>query len=143
MKKFLLVLFAGITLSGCATGQGYYTPVTPLGGAIIGGAIGNAISTGNRGAATVAGAVLGAAIGTDIQARNNPHYYYHHHNRYYYAPPPPVVYNWSSCRPAAQCSMFYYPHEREACLRGIHECRSNESRLHLQQSIDAYNFGRQ
>lgn len=139
MKKTLLTLILGISLSGCATGHGYYSPVNPINGAIIGGAIGNALSTGNRGAATAAGAVIGTIIGSDIQSRNM-QWHHQHRQQYYYQHP--HTYYHSSCKPANYCSVFYYPHEREACLRGVYECRSNENRMQFQQSIDAYNYGR-
>jgi len=143
MKKHILIVLATLGISGCASGQYYPHPINPTSGAIIGGAIGNALSTGNRGAATAVGAILGATIGADMQAHypHPPHSYYYR-QRHYYAPPVTYEYRTSMCRPATHCNMFYSPYEREACLRGIHDCRFQESQRLHNQSIDAYNYGR-
>lgn len=86
MKSILITLLAACSLSSCATGPNAQTGtvVGGLGGAAVGGIIGNQSGRGLEGAAIGAGvgALAGNAIGNSQDRRNYERRYYHN-GRYY------------------------------------------------------------
>ncbi|HYP83897.1 glycine zipper 2TM domain-containing protein [Variovorax sp.] len=60
---------AALALGGCATGPSGQQ-IGTVGGAVVGGAVGNAVSGGNA-IGTVGGAAAGALIGNEIGRRND------------------------------------------------------------------------
>ncbi len=89
MKHFFLPLFAAFVVTSCATGPNAQTGtvIGALGGAAVGGLIGNQSGRGLEGAAIGAGlgALGGNAIGNSQDQRNAQYY---QQQPGYYAPPP-------------------------------------------------------
>lgn len=130
MKRLLIVLLAGLALTGCATNR----DTGALVGGIAGGIIGNQVGGGfGKVVATGVGAAVGSSVGSaigqdmDQSKQSAPVVVREIH-------PNEVV----IIRPILQCEVYTTIGERRACERGVHQRMLEEQR---RRENEAYRRG--